>query len=97
MAMFPPQLMGWLNAQQQMAGQGQVAQAALAPIPGLSGSRTPMPGQMPPMPQQPFTAQGPYGSQAMQMAGLLSPGPKQMGGGLLGRPPRAFRIPLGGK
>lgn len=56
--------------------------------------------QLPPPQQQPFMASGPYGQQAMQMAGLL--GPPQTGkqptmppgGGLLD--PRQPGVPRGG-
>lgn len=57
-----------------------------------------LPQNQMPMPQvapQPFMALGPYGRQASQMAGLLSPqqDPRLQSTGLLGGPPRAFRIP----
>lgn len=50
------------------------------------------------MQPQPFAANGAYGSQAMQLAGLLAPQqPRQQGPvGLLGGPKGGFRIP-GGK
>ena len=46
-------------------------------------------------PLQPMTANGPYGAQAMQMAGLLGQ-PQQPTTGLLGGPKNTFRFP-GGK
>lgn len=74
------------------------------PTPGLPSLPTGTPaaggtggGMAPPSPT--FNASGPYGQQAMQMAGLLAqpqtPAPTDTGG-LLGGPKRAFRIP-GGK
>lgn len=70
------------------------------PQPGLVGATPGAPVGPPagqpagPMPQ-PFSASGPYGAQAMQMAGLLSQ-PPPADAGLLGGPKRGFRIP-GGK
>lgn len=76
------------------------------PLPGLVGGAPAggapaigPPGGMPPQAQA-FNANGRFGTQAMQMAGLLAQQPTQPppggGGGLLGGPKQGFRIP-GGK
>lgn len=76
-------------ALQQTAGYQQGFDgSANVPIPGV----TPLPGgpsQGPPGVQagySPFQAQGPYGRQAMQMAGLLAQPQAMPSGGLLSQP-----------
>lgn len=67
------------------------------PQPGLVGAppvAQPGAGAIPQA--QAFSASGPYGRQAMQMAGLLGQPTPPPGGGLLGGPKRAFMGP-GGK
>lgn len=100
--------------QQEQQDQSALANAARQPIPGMTGPVTPMPTvgmappQQPPLPSpiqqpQPFMASGPFGQQAMRMAGLLGgagnhmvspPGNIQTQQGLLGAPPKGFRIPF---
>jgi hypothetical protein len=65
------------EAQAAMGYQQGFQGSANVPIPGLTGPRTPLPGgpsqppqQIPPPGYTPFQANGPYGQQAMQMAGL---------------------------
>jgi hypothetical protein len=95
-------------ALQQAAGYQQGFDAsANVPIPGVNGPVTPMPGGPSQPPQQipgpgysPFRAQGPYGQQAMQMAGLLGQGQMQNHmmpvPGLLSQPaPMAQPAPMG--
>lgn len=112
MSIFSPQVLEFLNAQQQAQDRAVIDQAAISPIPGLTGpvgSGAQIPGllgmappqtQIPTAQPQPFQSQGPFGQQAMQMAGLLgrSQIPRQLPtvnaqGGLLGGPPKGFRIP----
>jgi hypothetical protein len=76
--------------------------SANSPIPGLTGPRAAPMGP----PQQPIPSptmgnhmmpqfQGPYGQQALQLAGLLgNQGNIQTQQGLLGAPPKGFRIPF---
>lgn len=72
----------------------QMPQPGLVGVPGDTPSAPP--GGMPQQISQ-FRAAGPYGAQAMQMAGLLGQQPAGPSpGGLLGGPKRAFTIP-GGK
>lgn len=74
----------------------QMPQPGIAGAPPVGQPGGPPAGQpAPAMPQTPFSASGPYGAQAMQMAGLLSQ-PPPTDPGLLGGPKRGFRIP-GGK
>lgn len=91
-------------ALQQAAGYQQgFDTSANVPIPGVTGPVTPLPGgpsQPPPqiMPgYTPFRAQGPYGQQAVQMAGLLGQGQAQNHMmptyGLLGQSPPQMQTP----
>lgn len=76
---------------QQAAGPGFSSQLPVQPwrglIPGMGSQPVPQ------APMQPFLASGPYGQQAMQMAGLLGGGmqipqqpPVMQAQGLLNRP-----------
>lgn len=73
-------------------------------IPGVIGMAPPGVGMAPPQQPlpggqalQPFMANGPYGQQALQLAGLT--GGQRMGNhmqphqGLLGAPPKGYRMP----
>jgi len=106
-------VMAQVNAAAQQHQDQYLATAGQQPIPGLTGptnsgaSVLPV-GMAPPNPQiqgpapQPFMASGPYGQQAMQLAGLLGGGmqmPQQpisgmQAQGLLGGAVKGMRVPF---
>lgn len=79
----------WMNQNMSSSDWTSLLPVGRAPPPAVGGG----PAPMSPAPSAP----GPYGQQAMQMAGLLGPQQSQpQGEGLLGGPKRGFRVP-GGK
>ena len=110
--MLNPQMLAILQAMQQSPHNAAFNGSANMPIPGLTGPRaTPMGPPQQPIPgptmgnhmMQPFQPSGPYGQQALQLAGLLGnpgavgqsgPGNIQTQMQLLGAPPKGFRIPF---
>jgi hypothetical protein len=78
---------------------GPTTQMPGQPTVGMAPPQQPLP--MPNAGNHMFTPQGPYANQAMQMAGLLGGSPMmnpsgnmQTQQGLLGAPPKGFRIPF---
>lgn len=83
--MFSPELMDLLRARMPSAAPAGIP-GLTAPVAGGGGLPTGMANPHPQLPQMPasqFQAYGPYGSQAMQMAGLLGQ-PQQMNPQALG-------------
>jgi hypothetical protein len=94
--------------QRQQQDATALETARTQPIPGFTGptstGQIPGVGMAPPqqpipgVPPQPFLASGPYGQQALQLSGLLGnhmmPGNIQTQQGLLGAPPKGFRLPF---
>jgi hypothetical protein len=97
--MLNPQMQAILQAIQQPQYQQN-----FPPVVGRAPPQPPF--QMPTAGNHMFQPQGPYGAQAMNLAGLLgNPGMGGMGGisgpgniqtqqGLLGGPPKGFRVPF---
>lgn len=74
-----PALLQQLLAQYGQTSGGQATDGLLAQIPQAQAPAA-----------APFVPTGPYGQQAMQMAGLLQQPPAEISG-----PPKGFRIPGG--